>query len=339
MNIVSLSLNFKPLLEITIASSQLLDHVRETLRFKHLSLGTEKTYVDWIKRFIYFHNMQHPQYMKEPEVMRFLNDLANRRNVSASTQNQALCAILFLYKHVLKTEMEWVDNIEWAKKPKKLPVVFTREEVGRILSFLHGQHRLIGLLMYGSGLRSIECLRLRIKDLDFDYNQITVRSGKGNKDRKTMFPSKVQDRIREQIARVEIIHDQDLSKGFGSVYLPYALDKKYPNANREIGWQYLFPAENLSKDPRSGKVRRHHVGKGAFQRAFKKALKKSGLYKNGTPHSLRHSFATHLLEAGYDIRTVQELLGHEDIRTTMVYTHVLNRGGKGVLSPADELDI
>ncbi len=318
-------------------SPKLLEQVRDAIRIRHYSIRTEKAYINWIRRFIIFNNKRHPKEMSEPEIMKFINFLACKRNVASSTQNQALCAILFMYKHVLRGEIDWVDRIIWAKNPKKLPVVFSKLEVKKIIAFLHGDSYLIGLLMYGAGLRLMECLRLRIKDLDFDYSQITVRDGKGQKDRVTMFPKKVQNRIKVQFEKVKIIHDQDLEQGFGCVYLPHALERKYLNANKEFGWQYLLPAGKRSQDPRAGIIRRHHIGKDVFQRAIKRAVKNAGIYKDGTSHSLRHSFATHLLESGYDTRKVQELLGHEDIRTTMIYTHVLNKGGKGVLSPADDL--
>jgi integron integrase len=260
---------------------------------------------------------------------------ALKRNVAASTQNQALSAILFLYKEVLEIDLPWVTNVKRAKKPERLPVVFTRDEVKGILAHLKGVHLIMAYILYGSGMRLMECVRLRVKDIDFGYGQITVRQGKGFKDRVTMLPKIIESGLKQHLSQVKVIHEQDLSEGFGEVYLPYALERKYPNANKEWAWQYVFPAKKLSVDPRSGKKRRHHIDEQSLQRAVKNGIKLAKISKKGSCHTLRHSFATHLLESGYDIRTVQELLGHKDVRTTMIYTHVINRGGKGVVSPAD----
>ena len=318
-----------------ISLPQLLQQVRNVIRVKHYSIRTEQAYLNWIKKFIHFHNKQHPANLAENEITAFLNHLAVQKKVAASTQNQALSAILFLYKEVLSQEIGWLGNLQKAKQPERLPLVFTREEVRKVLLQLEGTYWLMASLLYGSGLRLMECIRLRVKDVDFRYKQITVRDGKGNKDRVTMLPQKLSPHLQRHIVRVKNLHERDLKEGFGEVYLPFALERKYPNASREFSWQYVFPAAKRSIDPRSGKNRRHHVGETVLQRAVKKAVLNTGINKPGSCHTLRHSFATHLLEDGYDIRTVQDLLGHKDIRTTMVYTHVLNRGGKGVRSPLD----
>lgn len=316
---------------------RLLDQVRNVIRCKHYSIRTERSYSEWIKRFIYFHNKQHPKDMDEMHVSAFLTHLAVDKKVASSTQNQALCALVFLYRHVLKKEIGDFDNMVRAKMPSTLPVVFTRDEVKDILLQLDGINWLMGQILYGSGLRVMECVRLRVKDIDFGYRQIVVRDGKGKKDRVTMLPGIIVDEFQRHLLKVKKIHDVDLSAGFGAVYLPYALERKYKNANRSWAWQYVFPAIRRSIDPRSRLERRHHISESVPQRAVKKAIHQSGITKAGSCHSLRHSFATHLLEAGYDIRTVQELLGHKDVSTTMIYTHVLNRGGKGVQSPGDAL--
>ena len=268
-------------------------------------------------------------------IVEFLTFLAVKRNVAASTQNQALSAILFLYRHVLKKEVGWVDNVERAKRPSRLPVVFTKDEAKAILVRLEGAKWLMVSLLYGSGLRLMECLRLRVKDIDFEYNQIVVRDGKGQKDRVTMVPTSLKNSFMKHLEKVKTIHDGDLKAGFGRVHLPFALARKYPNADREWAWQYVFPASTRCKDPRSGKILRHHLHESALQRAVKTAMRAAGIAKHGSCHTFRHSFATHLLEGGYDIRTVQELLGHKDVSTTMIYTHVLNKGGKAVKSPLD----
>ena len=319
------------------SSPKLLDQVRGKIRLKHYSIRTEQAYVDWIKRFILHNGKKHPNELGAEEVEAFLTHLAVQGRVAASTQNQAKSALLFLYREVLGDELPWLDNVEQAKAPKRLPVVLTREEVQKVLSQLEGQHRLAAGLLYGAGLRILECLRLRVKDVDFARKEILVRDGKGFKDRVTMLPQSLIPALQQHLERVKALHEQDLQAGYGAVFLPNALDRKYPNAAREWGWQYVFPSANLSTDPRSGEVRRHHVQDQAVQRAVKQAVRNAGLVKPATPHTFRHSFATHLLEGCYDIRTVQELLGHSDVSTTMIYTHVLNKGGRGVASPLDAL--
>ena len=316
---------------------KLLDQVRQKIRFKHYSIRTEQAYVDWIRRYILYHNKRHPQNMGKQEVEQFLNHLAVERQVAASTQNQALSAILFLYKEILEKDLGWLDDLEHAKRPARLPVVLTASEVRTVLAHLQGRHRLMANLLYGAGLRLMECVRLRVKDLDFEYRQLTVRDGKGQNDRLTMLPVSVIESLKTHLADVKIVHDQDLREGFGDVYLPFALARKYPNAGREWGWQYVFPASKRSIDPRSDVERRHHLDEQTLQRAVKEAVRRANIAKPASCHTFRHSFATHLLMAGHDIRTVQELLGHKDVSTTMIYTHVLNRGGRGVLSPLDAI--
>ncbi|WP_155312807.1 integron integrase [Desulfosarcina ovata] len=316
---------------------RLLDQVRNCIRRRHYSIRTEQTYVDWIKRYIYFHKKQHPEDMDENHITDFLNYLAVDRKVASSTQNQALCALVFLYRHVLKKDLPQFENLIHAKRPSKLPVVFTREEVRDILLQLEGVTWIMGQLLYGAGLRVMECVRLRIKDIDFGYRQITVRDGKGHKDRITMLPVIVVEPLKRHLEKTKKAHELDLEAGFGKVFLPYALERKYPHANKSWDWQYVFPASRRSIDPRSGAEQRHHLSEAVLQRAIKKAIKTNNISKPGSCHSMRHSFATHLLESGYDIRTVQELLGHKDVSTTMIYTHVLNKGGKGVQSPSDTL--
>ncbi|NOZ60243.1 MAG: integron integrase [Calditrichaeota bacterium] len=313
---------------------KLLDQLRSTIRTKHYSYRTEQTYVYWVKRFILYHGKRHPQTMSENEISQFINYLATKENVSASTQNQALCSIIFLYKNVLHQEIGDV-KILWAKKPRHLPVVFTKEEAKKVLAEIKGINRLMANLLYGAGLRLSECLQLRVCDIDFEYKQITVRSAKGNVDRKTMLPEKITEPLKAHIKKVEKLHEKDLREGYGAVYLPYALRKKYPNADKEWKWQFVFPATKISTDPRTGIMRRHHIYETVLQKAVKTAIKRAGITKHAGCHTFRHSFATHLLEAGYDIRTVQELLGHKNVNTTMIYTHVLNKGGKGVKSPID----
>jgi integron integrase len=307
---------------------RLLDRVRAAIRVRHYSLRTEEAYVGWVRRFILFHSKRHPAEMGESEINQFLAHLALRENVAASTQNQALSALLFLYRAVLEKDLDCIDGVVRAKKPARLPVVLTREEVRALLGRISGTPKLVSLLLYGAGLRLLEALRLRVKDIDLTMNQIIVRDGKGQKDRVTMLPG---------AAKLLLTHQQELREGLGRDYLPHALAVKYPAADREWGWHYVFPAANLSVDPRSGAKRRHHLEESLIQKTVKTAVGQAGVSKPATPHTLRHSFATHLLEDGYDIRTVQELLGHRDVRTTMIYTHVLNRGGRGVLSPADKL--
>jgi integron integrase len=275
--------------------------------------------------------------MGEKEINAFLKHLAVNRNVTASTQTQALSAILFLYKEVLGEKIGFIENIYRAKKPRRLPVVFSRQEIREIMKHLSGEKWLMANIIYGAGLRLMECLRLRIKDVDFSYNQITVRDGKGQQDRITMLPEIITNPLKEHLKKVWHLHQKDLKDGYGRVSMPYALSRKYPNADKEWGWQYVFPSINRAVDPRSGLVKRHHLSEKVFQRELKAVLRKTGIRKMGSSHTLRHSFATHLLEDGYDIRSIQELLGHKDVRTTMIYTHVLNRGGKGVKSPADRL--
>jgi integron integrase len=313
----------------------LLDRVREKIRLKHYSIRTEQAYCDWIRRFVVFHGKRHPSMLGAGDVEAFLTALAVDGRVAASTQNQAKSALLFLYKEVLGVELPWLDGIETAKAPRRLPVVLTHDEVARLLARLTGVHRLIGGLLYGTGLRIMEAMRLRVKDVEFSRREIVVRDGKGGKDRMTMLPVRLVAPLREQIAHARELHRADLEAGQGAVWLPFALAHKYPSAARDWGWQYVFPATGRSVDPRDGIERRHHLADQAFQRAMKSALRDSGIVKPATPHTLRHSFATHLLESGYDIRTVQELLGHRDVATTMIYTHVLNRGGRGVVSPLD----
>jgi integron integrase len=316
---------------------KLLDEVRRVIRLKHYSIRTEQSYCEWIKRFILFSGKRHPKEMGEAEVTDFLSHLAADLNVAASTQNQALSAILFLYGEVLELELGWLEGVERARRPAKLPVVFTREEAERVLGGIQGAPGLMARLLYGTGLRLMECVRLRVKDIDFGYLQITVREGKGAKDRMTMLPVSLVEEIKEQIERVRLLHASDLRDGHGSVWLPGALAVKYPAAAKEFRWQYLFPASRRSRDPRDPGAgeRRHHLDETVLQRAVKESLRRSGVNKAASCHTFRHSFATHLLEAGYDIRTVQELLGHRDVSTTMIYTHVLNKPGIPVRSPLD----
>ncbi len=314
---------------------KLLDQVRAVIRVKHFSLSTERAYVGWIRRFILFHHKQHPKDMAETEIRQFISHLAVDAKISASTQTVALSALLFLYREVLKRDLPYIENIERAKPSYYLPVVFTRQEVQTVLARLEGTHLLIASLLYGSGLRLMEALRLRVKDIDFERGAITVRQGKGGKDRVTMLPTSARDGLHTHLRRVRVLHQSDLKAGFGKVELPFALARKYPGAAQEWSWQYVFPSVKLSRDPRSGEQRRHHLYPDHLQRALKIAIRLAHINRNGSCHTLRHSFATHLLEDGYDIRTVQELLGHKDVRTTMIYTHVLNRGGRGVRSPLD----
>jgi integron integrase len=317
---------------------RLLDRVHEAIRRRYFSRRTEQAYVHWIRRFIYFHGKRHPRDLGETEVTAFLNDLAVKRGVAAGTQNQALSALLFLYKEVLGRELAWLDGLERAKRPSRLPTVLTRAEAERLLAQLTGVRWLLASLMYGSGLRVMECLRLRVKDVDLSYRQILVRDGKGEKDRVTMLPEKLVEPVRAHLERVRALHARDVRDGYGEVHLPYALARKYPRAGREWAWQYVFPSKNRTADPEDGVIRRHHLDESVPQRAVKEALRVAGIAKHASCHTLRHSFATHLLESGYDIRTVQELLGHSDVSTTMIYTHVLNKGGRGVKSPLDRAE-
>lgn len=316
---------------------KLLDQVRAKIRLKHYSIRTEQAYTDWVRRFILHFGKKHPREMGAAEVEQFLTHLAVQGRVAAATQNQARCALLFLYREVLAMELPWLDNVEHAKTPKRLPVVLNRDEVQAILSRLTGTHWLIASLLYGTGMRIMECLRLRVQDIDFKRCEILIRNGKGFKDRVTMLPVSVAAALQAHLVKVRGLHEGDLAQGYGAVYMPNALDRKYPNGAKEWLWQYVFPAAKLSTDPRTDVVRRHHIQEQGVQRAVKQTVRDAGLTKAATPHTFRHSFATHLLEGGYDIRTVQELLGHADVSTTMIYTHVLNKGGKGVLSPLDQL--
>jgi integron integrase len=314
---------------------RLLEQVSYVLRRKHYSIRTEESYLNWIRRFILFHDKRHPRDMSAPEVEAFLTHLAVREHVAASTQNQALSALLFLYRHVLQMELtEPLDALR-ARKGKRLPVVLTPAEVRAIFAHLAGTHALMTGLLYGSGLRVMECLRLRVKDVDFEKRQIVVRQGKGDKDRVTMLPASLVAPLQHHLEEVRRLHLADLAEGGGDVLLPDALARKMPAAEREWGWQYVFPSPQLSRDPRSGAVRRHHFDETGLGKAIKRAARAAGVAKNVGCHTFRHSFATHLLENGYDIRTVQELLGHRDVKTTMIYTHVLNRGGLAVRSPLD----
>ncbi|MFN3843797.1 MAG: integron integrase [Rehaibacterium terrae] len=313
----------------------MLDEVRGRMRRLGLAKRTEEAYVGWIRRFILANGKRHPREMGAREVEAFLTRLATRDKVAASTQNQALAALLFLYREVLGEQLPWMENIRRAKRPERLPVVLTRAEVAALLGELSGRAWLMAALLYGSGLRLMECVRLRIKDVDCERRELIVRDGKGGKDRRTMLPAALVEPLRAQMAEARRVHAADLAAGFGAVWLPDALARKYPNAPREPGWQYVFPARERSRDPRDGQIRRHHVDEQALQRAMKAAVRRAGLAKPASCHTLRHSFATHLIEDGYDIRTVQELLGHADVATTQIYTHVLNRGAGAVRSPLD----
>lgn len=319
-----------------MSGRKLLDQVSDVARLRHLSRRTEETYRSWIKRYILFHHKRHPRELDTDAIRAFLTHLAVEEHVAASTQNQAFNALLFLYRHVLQIELPLIEGVVRARPSRNLPVVFTREEASLLIRHLDKENKLVAALLYGAGLRIMEAVRLRVKDVDFGRNEIIVRDGKGEQDRVTMLPRALIPQLRAQIEFVRQRHQQDLKRGYGEVHLPYALARKYVNAGRALTWQYVFPAGNLSIDPRSGKIRRHHLNEQTVQRAVKTALRKAGVRKNGSCHAFRHSFATHLLESGYDIRTVQELLGHKDVRTTMIYTHVLNKGGLGVRSPLDK---
>jgi integron integrase len=316
---------------------KLLTQLSQAIRSRHYSRKTEATYIHWIKRFIFFHHVRHPQEMAEPEINAFLTNLAVKEHVSSSTQNQALCAIIFLYKYVLGRKIGDLGEVIRARKPVRLPVVMTRAEVKAVLENLKDDKWIIAYLMYGSGLRLMECLRLRVQDVDFNQNQITVRDGKGDKDRVTMFPESVKKPLAEHLNKVKKIHESDIEKGLGRVFLPDALTRKYPNASKEWRWQWVFPQNTLWHNIKTGERGRHHIHETLIQKLVKDAVAKAGLVKRATCHTFRHSFATHLLEDGYDIRTVQELLGHKDLKTTMIYTHVLNKGPSAVRSPADNL--
>ncbi|MBS1173953.1 MAG: xerD 3 [Burkholderiaceae bacterium] len=316
---------------------KLLDVVREKIRYKHYSLRTEQSYCGWIKRFVYFHKMRHPKDMGAIEVTEYLSYLANEQGVSSSTHQQALSALLFLYKEVLEQDLPWLTQLSRPKKSQHLPSVLTVSEIERVFAQMSGLHLLMARLLYGSGMRLMELLSLRIKDVDFEMRQITVRDGKGGKDRMTMLPMSMIEPLRAQVIVAQSIFDKDRAQNRPAVFMPHALDKKYPNAGLSFAWFWLFPARAESFDPQSGITRRHHTHEQAVQRAIKNAVFQSGIQKHATTHTLRHSFATHLLQSGYDIRTVQELLGHSDVSTTMIYTHVLNKGGFGVESPLDRL--
>jgi integron integrase len=316
-------------------SPRLLDQVRATIRVHGYSRRTEKAYIGWIRRYVRYHGMRHPTCLGEAEVSAFLTHLAVDRKVSASTQNQALSSLLFLYRKVLKAELGWLDGLVHARRPARLPVVLSRSEVAAILECLHGTPGLMASLLYGSGLRVLECARLRVKDVDLDRREILVRDGKGRKDRVTLLPESLQTPLREHLEGVRHQHQIDLTRGNGSVEMPTALATKYLRAAWHWGWQWVFPATRLYRDPVTGHRRRHHLHESVVQKAVKAAVQSAGVSKHASCHTLRHSFATHLLEDGYDIRTIQELLGHRDVRTTMIYTHVLNRGGRGVRSPLD----
>ena len=312
-----------------------LEEVRRAMRLRHYSLRTEQTYLDWMRQFILFHSKRHPGDMGEAEVSTFLTHLAADRHVAASTQNQALNALLFLYQQFLQRKLGFLDNVERAKRPAKLPVVLTKAEAKAVIDQLSGSYRLMVNLLYGSGLRLMECVRLRVKDIDFGYGHVSVREGKGGKDRVTMLPESLGEPLGRHLQKVKTLHEEDLAEGFGTVYLPNALERKYPGAHREWKWQYVFPAARRTIDPLSQREQRHHVHEKSLQLAVQKAVRSARIEKAASCHSFRHSFATHLLEAGYDIRTVQELLGPKDVSTTMIYTHVLNKPGLGVRSPID----
>jgi len=318
-----------------LAKPRLLDRVREAIRRKHYSRRTEETYVHWIKRFIYHSGKRHPSEMGAAEVTAFLNHLSSERHVASATQNQALSALLFLYKEALGQALPWLDGLDRAKRPVRLPVVLSEAEVRALLGHFEGTKWLMTSLLYGAGLRLRECLMLRVKDVDFSYQQIFVRDGKGGKDRVTMLPEAVVQPLHVHLGKVNLLHRRDLAEGYGEVWLPNALSRKHPRAGYEWGWQFIFPSKNRSVDPETGVIRRHHIYPDTLHRTVKRATHEAGIYKPVSSHTLRHSFATHLLQGGYDIRTVQELLGHRDVSTTMIYTHVMNKGGRGVKSPLD----
>lgn len=321
------------------AKPRLLDQMRAVIRVKHYSIRTEKTYLDWVRRYIRWSGMRHPADMGAAEIEAFLSMLANQRDVAGSTQNQALAALLFLYKQVIGVDLPWLDGITRAKKPARLPVVLSQSEVAAVIARNHGVNGMIIRLLYGTGMRLMEALRLRIKDIDFASNIIIVRGGKGDKDRVVPLPTSLVQPLHDQIAARRKMHDVDLSRGMVDVELPHALWKKYPNAPREWAWQYVFAAAGYSTDPRTGVIRRHHIHEKTIQRAMRAAVVSANIHKPASCHTLRHSFATHLLESGSDIRTVQELLGHSDVSTTMIYTHVVKRGAAGAISPLDRITV
>ena len=320
---------------LPLLKPKLLDQMRDEMRRRHMSLRTEQTYLQWVRRYILFHGKRHPQEMGELEITAFLTHLAKERRCSASTQNQALASVLFLYKWILRQPLQWMDDFQRAKRSKRLPVVLTVAECRAVLARLSGPKLLMASLLYGSGLRVSECLSLRVKDVDFDRGQITVRNGKGGKDRVTMLPRSLIPAIQLQLERTKTLHQLDLSLGAGEASVPYALAVKYPKVGFDWGWQYVFPAERLSTDPYSGRLKRHHIFEDTLQRAVKQAIREAAIVKPASCHTFRHSFATHLLERGQDIRTIQELLGHNDVSTTMIYTHVLGKGAQWVASPLD----
>ena len=318
-----------------MSKPRLLDQVRLSIRRKHYSHRTEQSYVSWIRGYIRYHCMRHPREMREPEVKQFLDYLANTRKVSASTQNQALCAILYLYREVLEAPLGLVTGVDRARRTQNVPVVLTRDEVRRVLQQLDGVYWLLASLLYGTGMRVTEGITLRVTDIDFEYGQITIRRGKGDKDRVTLLPDRLREPLSRHLAGVREQHERGIEAGYGHTWLPHALERKYPNADREWIWQYVFPSTTLSPGCEDGVIRRFHMSPKTIQNAMRRAVQKSGIAKRAGCHTLRHSFATHLIEDGYDIRTVQELLGHRDVKTTQIYTHVLNRGGLGVRSPLD----
>lgn len=317
--------------------TRLLDQVRERIRLKHYSYRTEQAYLQWIRRFIRFHRMRHPAEMGAAEIESFLSDLAVRGQVAAATQAQALAALLFLYRQVLEVDLPWLENVVRAHRPRRMPLVLSREEVRAVVGRLRGEYWLIGSLLYGSGLRLMEAVRLRYKDVDLKRRMLLVRDGKGAKDRVTLLPDSLVRPIAVQLARVRELHELARAEGYAGVELPYALERKYPGAHLELAWQYVFPAERPSRDPRTGAVRRHHIHEASVQRRVRMAIRAAGIDKPASCHTLRHCFATHLLEAGYDIRTLQELLGHSSVKTTQIYTHVMQKGSMGVLSPLDTI--
>ncbi len=330
--------NGNPGMAAAAPKPRLLQQVRDAIRRKHYSPRTEDSYVHWIKRFVYFHGKRHPAELGEAGVTAFLNHLARDRKVAAATQNQALSALLFLYREVMGQPLAWLDDVDRAKRPVRTPTVLTRAEVSSILDQLNGARWIMAGLLYGAGLRLRECLKLRVKDVDFGYGQIFVRDGKGAKDRVTMLPGAVIAPLQQHLVRARALHERDLAAGYGGVELPDALRLKFPRAERDWGWKFVFPSYKLSVDKSSGEIRRHHVYENYLIRAVKQAARSSGITKHVSCHTFRHSFATHLLESGYDIRTVQELLGHQSVETTMIYTHVMNKGGRGVRSPLDRVE-
>lgn len=319
-------------------ATRLMDQVRETLRFYHYAYNTEKSYVSWILKFIRFSGKRHPKDMGKREIERFLSHLAVNRNVAAATQNQAFNAIIFLYKKILGKDLELNIRATNANKRKNLPTVLSKEETKKLISCMSGISKILAGLMYGSGLRSLEVIRLRVQDIDFENNQIYVRDPKGGKDRSTLFPDNLHNGISKQIEKIKQLHIKDLNEGYGEVYLPTAISRKYKKASVSIGWQYLFPSKVRSKDPRSGKIMRHHLDKSGLQKAVAKAKEHTNIVKRISPHTLRHSFATHLLENGENIRILQTLLGHKNVKTTEIYTHVMQKGHDAVKSPLDDID-